>query len=443
MANSQSTNSKTFQLTIAKIEALPLPDTGRVRYYDSEVKGLCLYVYGTGRKVFYMYGRYNGKVQEVKLGEFPAYTVALARKEVRGKASDIVQGNDDKRTVRAELLLSELFERYIKDRILNGIKTTGDMRENFNRYLGVVDDAPAKKHGVKKVKPTGAVMWANRKLSAITRGDVSSLMASLVDAKTGSGKTTANRTLELLRSVYKFGISEQLYKGANPCDGINKYRLQSRNRFLESDMLEPFFKALEAETNQTVKDYILLSLYTGIRKSNLLSLKWSQVKLTEGTIYLPDTKNGIPQTLPLTESAKAILQLRFEGREAEIAKLYPDTVNSPEAVRASQHVFAGISASGHIVTPKRIWSRILRNAELTDLRLHDLRRSMGSWQAATGASLSIIGASLNHTDFRSTQVYSRLQSDPVRASMNKAELAMRTAGGLIPTADILEFKKIN
>jgi len=66
----------------------------------------------------------------------------------------------------------------------------------------------------------------------------------------------------------------------------------------------------------------------------------------------------------------------------------------------------------------------------TDLRLHDLRRTLGSWQAATGASLPIIGKSLGHSSIQATQIYARLNLDPVRASVSRAQEAMLLAGGV-------------
>ena len=81
--------------------------------------------------------------------------------------------------------------------------------------------------------------------------------------------------------------------------------------------------------------------------------------------------------------------------------------------------------------PKRGWQRILERAEIKDLRLHDLRRTFGSWQARTGASLTIIGKSLNHKSPISTAIYARLDLDPVRESMEKATEAMLKAGKVL------------
>jgi integrase len=90
----------------------------------------------------------------------------------------------------------------------------------------------------------------------------------------------------------------------------------------------------------------------------------------------------------------------------------------------------------HLVEPKKGWDRILTSAKITALRIHDLRRTLGSWQARTGASLTIIGKSLNHKSPMTTAIYARLDLDPVRASMEKATSAMFTAAKakLVPEA---------
>ncbi len=155
----------------------------------------------------------------------------------------------------------------------------------------------------------------------------------------------------------------------------------------------------------------------------------------------------------------------------------------------SPFVFPGRGKTGHLVEPKKAWSTILRKASLrrlldlleenarinaeerqkhdaaldtapstterellklaeaaniepadynvADLRIHDLRRTLGSWQAKTGASLAIIGKSLNHKTHQATQIYARLDLDPVRQSVNTATAAMLEAAGLKDKADVV------
>ena len=80
-------------------------------------------------------------------------------------------------------------------------------------------------------------------------------------------------------------------------------------------------------------------------------------------------------------------------------------------------------------------------ARLEDIRIHDLRRTMGSWQARTGASLVIIGKSLGHKSQQATAVYARLDLDPVRAAMETATSAMLEAAKQKPGANVLPYKK--
>ncbi len=82
------------------------------------------------------------------------------------------------------------------------------------------------------------------------------------------------------------------------------------------------------------------------------------------------------------------------------------------------------SKSGHIEEPKKAWKNLLERAEIEDLRIHDLRRTLGSWQAATGANSFIIGKSLGHKTQHATAIYARLNMDPVRESVNRATDAM-------------------
>lgn len=77
---------------------------------------------------------------------------------------------------------------------------------------------------------------------------------------------------------------------------------------------------------------------------------------------------------------------------------------------------------------------------IDNLRIHDLRRTLGSWQAKTGASLVIVGKSLNHKSPSTTAIYARLDLDPVRESVDRATDAMLIAGGLKQSADTISIK---
>ena len=66
----------------------------------------------------------------------------------------------------------------------------------------------------------------------------------------------------------------------------------------------------------------------------------------------------------------------------------------------------------------------MQRADIKDLRLHDLRRTLGIYQAINGASSLIIGKSLGHKNQQSTAIYARLSIDPIKESVEKAAQAM-------------------
>ena len=146
---------------------------------------------------------------------------------------------------------------------------------------------------------------------------------------------------------------------------------------MNGDELARLFKALEHEQNQTAVDYILVSLLTGARKSNVLSMRWSEIDFKEAVWRIPGTKtkNGDIQTIPLNEPALDILSVRRKET-------------------SSFFVFPGSGKTGHFQEPKKAWARVCKMAGIEGAHIHDLRRTMGSWQAKTGASIPIIGKSL-------------------------------------------------
>jgi integrase len=162
-----------------------------------------------------------------------------------------------------------------------------------------------------------------------------------------------------------------------------------------------------------IRDYVLLSLLTGARRDNVLSMRWRDVALARAEWRIPRTKDGTPQTIPLSGEALAVLARR-----------------ASRAASGEMFVFPGAGRSGHLVEPKKGWERILERAGIEDLRIHDLRRSLGSWQAKTGASLAIIGKTLNHKNTQTTAIYARLDLDPVRESVARATAAMLQAANV-------------
>lgn len=295
--------------------------------------------------------------------------------------------------------------------------------------------------------------WFNKKASQISKQEIQCLHETIYNE---NGLYQANRLLERIRAIYNKSI-EWGWEGANPTLGIKKFKEKSRDRFLQADELPCLFQALAEEENVVARDYILISLLTGARKSNVLSMCWNEINFVNKTWRIPETKNGDSLTVPLMEQAVEILQERKR-------------LNKDVAGNSNLFVFPGNGKEGHLADPKKAWNRICLNATiklwkldntlatlieatkikegssinqihkeiiqlakkqkielptgLMDIRIHDLRRTLGSWQAATGATTAIIGKSLGHKSQQATAIYERLNIDPIRASVERATDAM-------------------
>jgi integrase len=213
--------------------------------------------------------------------------------------------------------------------------------------------------------------------------------------------------------MYNRAKTDWGWTGTNPADRVRAFKEKPRARFMDGDELPAFFKSLAIEPNRVIRDFFLIALLTGARRSNVQAMAWPQINWNRATWTVPaeQSKNGEELGIVLVPMAMRILETR-------------------NASTKSEFVFPGVGKTGHLVEPKSAWRRILKRADIGDLRLHDLRRTLGSWQAATGASLQVIGKSLGHESLESTKVYSRLKLDSVRESVEKATNAMMLAGNV-------------
>lgn len=376
---------KHFNFIKKTLDSLALPKPGKRLYvYDTKVRGLELMVTDQGKKSFKVYRKLKDKPIRVTLGKYPELSIEQARHEAQKIITEILKGknpNEEKKKLRAETSFGDMFSIYMERYSKHHKKTWKDDARNVSRFLG---------------------HWFQRKLSSITKQEVQALHEKI---RSENGLYQANRLLERIKAIYNKAI-EWGWDGLNPAQGIKKFKEKSRDRFLHPDELPRFFESLEKEQNDTIRDYISISLFTGARKSNVLSMRWEDINFERQEWLIPETKNGEHLRVPLVSKVIEILKNRIQS------------------YGKNKWVFEGTGESGHLIEPKSGWKRILKRAGIQDLRLHDLRRTVGSWQAATGANSYIIGGTLGHKDQKSTSVYARLNIDPIRLSLEKATDAM-------------------
>ena len=386
---------KIFPFTIQRLKALPTPPKGkRFHFYDEKVPGFCVIVTHTGNKSYYLYKKVMERAERFFIGKVNTMLLSEAKVEATRLNLEIARGKNPQEAIRARNAEPTLAEFYQEFRIRHLVPyrrplTIREYDRQFANYLK---------------------RWHRRPLSALSRGDIQRLHSGIGNKQ---GPIIANRVLALLSAILGKAKSWGVITGDNPAQGVERFPERSRERFLNGDELHRFFAALNEESNITARDCLWLCLLTGARRGNVQSMAWKDVDFENSTWRIPQTKSGKTLTLPLTEKAIEILAKRMDEQT------HPSWV------------FPGNGKSGHIVELKTVWARILKRAEISDLRIHDLRRTSGSWQAITGSSLPVIGKSLGHTTSSATQVYSRLTQDPVRESLERAQAAMFSKDGKV------------
>lgn len=243
-------------------------------------------------------------------------------------------------------------------------------------------------------------------ISSISRNDVWELLDTVASQHPGA----ANKLRSLLSVMFQLAIDwGYLPLGSlNPAANIKKYSEKQRDRFLTPDECARLKAVLVAEPCPYMRAFFQLLLLTGLRKGELLQLRWVDVNLDLCELRIAKTKNRRVHYLPLSAPAVGIL-----------SELKPLQIN--------EYVFPGFDPKTNqpsVVSKPRAtvdaaWHRIREKAGITDVWIHDLRRTAASYLAQEGVSLYLIGAVLNHSTPNTTARYARFQKGDVKEALER------------------------
>jgi len=359
-----------YNFTKSLIENLPVPDK-RTSYFDLKVRGLYLDITTNGVKTFYVRRKTNGRSDKLFIGRFPDVSVEQTRARAMSFHADLAAGHnqaEEKRALNSEMTFGNLFDLYLERHMLKSRKTAEYTKQAFGLWFP---------------------HWKDRKLSAISRESVESLHAQFAKQR---GTYTANRALQLISAMFNKGILWKMWKQDNPARGITKFTELARERVLREDEIGKFFSCLDQEPRDQFYDFVMMLILTGQRKGNVLAMRWQDIDLIGKTWTIPGEvmKNGQSLTIALTDKEIAILELR-------------------QIKRINDFVFHSKGKKGHYIEPKVRWRALLRKAEIKDFRIHDLRRTLATYMANSGANVAVIQSALNHKDLRTTlKVYTKI-----------------------------------
>ena len=288
------------------------------------------------------------------------------------------------------------------DRMLREIRSAIDGGEyvdpssapTFRAFAGIF----AERHGQHKAsyQKNARVMerlkdfLGDAKLSRITAGHIEQyrLMRlaekSARDGKSALSLTTINREVEVLRAMLGKAVKWG-FLGKNPARQVEDYdEDNSREKYLSNDEVRRLLRATKRSRSALLRPAVYLALETGMRKSELLGLRWSDVHFEERQIYVPDTKSGEPRHVPMSRRAHWVLRKLaarnplgagwvFESRDREGAK-------------------------APALDVKTAWRRALVRAGIEDFHFHDLRHTMASHFAMKGGNLYALAMILGHSN---------------------------------------------
>ena len=374
--------------------------------WDRELHGFGLKVTPAGRKVYlvqYRLGGRTGRTRRVTIGRHGEITPTFARVEAKRLLGELAAGRDpaaERDKTQAGKFLAVVLEQFMAEYV----------RSKLRARTATEYQRTARLHILPRL--------GRRPIGEITRQDIAKLHHEMV-----STPYQANRTLALLSKFFGWAEKHGLRPdGSNPCRHVEKYREGRRERFLSQAELARLGDALrKAEKDSSCSPWVIAAIrlltFTGMRRNEILTLRWEHVSEEHERLFLPDSKTG-RKAVHLSPPALALLQAipRLEG---------------------NPHVICGEKSGQHLVNLEKPWRRFRKAAKLDDVRLHDLRHSFASVAASGGQSLVVIGKMLGHSQPATTARYAHLADDPVKAASDAvgkhiaAAMEGRTSGEVV------------
>jgi integrase len=347
-----------------------LHPAGRVAYFDSKTRGLALRGTAKGIKTWAFVYRRASKPNWVKLGAYPAVTLADARTlalEMR-HAID-VEKRDPATERRAKRRAAKA-----PPAATAAVFTFADMAKLYEAFARGQKKTWQDDAG--KVKRYLIPAWGTLPLRDITRAHVHELLDTLV----AKGMTVGvNRIQAVISRIFTLAVDRSLVDAHPAARMIKRFQERPSDRVLTDDELRALWAGLEGRPGRAA-DALKLRLLLGQRGEEINGMLWSEIDLKGKTWDLPGarTKNGRPHHVPLATTAQQILERRRQEVPQDEPRVFPGLTGwSPDYRGLSE-----LAGSGYE------WK--------------DLRRTLSTRLAALGFREEVIGRTLNHAKYTVT-----------------------------------------
>ncbi|MBW2147884.1 MAG: site-specific integrase [Deltaproteobacteria bacterium] len=255
--------------------------------------------------------------------------------------------------------------------------------------------------------------FSGRMLSTITYYECEAFLNERKNIPTRSGKhrtaSTLNKEVGTLRHMLKKGVSWGMIE-RSPFDkgeSLHQKENNKRLRYLAGEEIETLLKAC----SPYLKDIVEVDLLTGMRRGELLSLKWSQI--AGGFIYLHETKTDESRQIPIPKDLEIVLKRIRQHQWARDLKV--------------EHVFCD-DLGRPFKEVKRSFGSACKRAGIMGFRFHDLRHTFASHYIMRGGSIKALQKILGHKDIQMTMRYSHLSKEFAREEI---QIMNGLTGGMV------------
>ena len=404
---------KTIKIIKSVVEKLPHPANGQDFYRDQTLVGFGLYA-GAQSKTFYVEKRINGKSVRTAIGRHGQISAQRAREraqEILGKMATGINPNDEKRS-----------------KLVRGVS----LKKVYKDYKEVRKDLkPKTLYDYDRMMTTVFSGWQSNAISDITKDMIERKHKKIGEE---NGPAYANLAMRFLRSLLNFAISKyenskgQSFILENPVKRLSQtrawYRVDRRRREIKSNDLQVWYKTVSNLSNDSLRDYLILLLFTGLRKQEALKLEWEHVDLSNETLTITDTKNLIPLTLPLSDFVFELLKNRNNSRDTD-----------------TKFVFPGQGKTSHLVEPREAVKKVRKLSNI-EFSLHDLRRTFITNAESLDIPHYALKQLVNHKQGNDVTA-GYIISDPerLRIPMQKVTNKLLSMIGIRKTGKIVELTK--
>lgn len=390
-----------------KVVRTAKPRDARYEIRDTELTGFMLRVMPSGRKAFYVQWKRGRKV---RLGDANVMTLTKARAEAMKTLSEAADDQTPSRAQKPAAKLSQLIDNHYEAWALSqkrsGAADVARLRSIFKPWLDKRIDQITpwlvEKHRQQRQKQGRAATTINREIATL-RGALNRAVDWNLIPENPLAKVKLQKTDRRPRVRYLSDHEEQaLMRALDERDAVRRAGRESGNQW-RAERGYDLLPDTSGGYGDHLKPLVLLALQTGLRRGELFNLRWSDIRLDEGSATLTvrgdGAKSGQTRHVPLNNAAAAVLRT-WKAQRPDGASL----------------VFPG-RGGGKLDNINKAWKALLESSGVKAFRFHDCRHHFASKLVMAGVDLNTVRELLGHQSIDMTLRYAHLSPDHKRAAV--------------------------